>query len=366
MNTKKILIVVHSLSVSNGVTNFLMNYMLNMPKNGIQFDFLQTDESDSPYVQIVRNRGCEVYSTPDLKAKWSRNIHNFFKTLFVQQKYDAIHVNISDYAATLILLYAWGYGIPIRIFHSHNTKRVEKSLKSKIFCVVYDMACVNLSNKLLACTERAGKEIFGQRDFTVIKNAICLNDFTYNESMRRELREEFGISNEFVLGTVCRQAAQKNPYFIVDIFCALKFMKKDAKLLWIGTGPLFNEISEYIEKKGIKNDVLMVGNQNNMASWYSMMDVFVLPSLYEGLGIVYIEAQANGLPTFASDCVPKDSNVTELIKYIPLQKNAQEWATEICNAPGRNELNTQDMIRNAGYGISMEDNALLKYYYRIF
>ena len=169
--------------------------------------------------------------------------------------------------------------------------------------------------------------MFGHRKFYVIRNTIDTNLIYYSEQKRNELRKELSIKeNDFVYGTVCRQTYQKNPYFLIDVFEQIALRKENAKFVWAGTGELETEIKQYAESKKLGSRIQFIGNRDDMAGVYSMMDCFILPSHYEGLGIVFIEAQACGVPIYASDVVPKDVMLTHLMHYVSLKKPASEWA----------------------------------------
>lgn len=365
---RKILVVLQRLGVSSGLTSFYMNYYLVMKKMEYNIDFLVCKEEESPYEGAIRQRGGKIHVMPKYKNNRDRTIYTYIYKLIKNENYDAIHVNIADFRAALIMSVAKLCNVPFRIYHSHNTVRAGESIKSRILSRIYDFICINASNKLLACTERAGKEIFYGREFTVIRNAIHVEDYLFSPTERERIRSSLNLKNEFLIGTVCRHAEQKNPLFIVDILSAYNKLFGETYLLWIGSGPLTAKIENYAYRKGIKNRLLLVGDKADVCKWYSAMDVFLMPSLYEGLGIVYIEAQTNGLHTFASDVVPRDSAVTDLIQYISLDKSPEYWAKTIKDIIGatsvRNSRNL-DVVK-AGYGIDDGNNSLENYYKNIF
>lgn len=361
---KRILVVVHRLSVSSGLTSFYMNYYTRMDLSDYQIDFLQTRDEETPYADIIKKNGGIIYTLPKYKNNRDKKLYEYVDRLLADGRYSVIHVNISDFLATLILYYAWKNKVPHRIFHSHNTKRLGEGLKVRILCSVYDRLCIKFATNLLACTSRAGTEIFGKTKFQVINNAIHVDKFDYSEEDRNRLRKELGIKDGcIVLGTVCRQAIQKNPFFMIDILNECVRLYGDVVLLWIGTGPLYSDVVRYAKEHGLSDNLIMVGDREDICRWYSAMDAFLMPSLFEGLGIVYIEAQASGLPTFASDCVPRDSSITELIQYISLDTDKATWAKSIYEACSNTERKgrVQEIIE-ADYGVSKERNALKDYY----
>lgn len=361
---KKILVVIQRLGVSSGLTSFYMNYYLLMGKTEHQIDFLQIRDEESPYRCEIEKRGGRIFTFPKYKNNRDPIVYKYIYTLFKEGNYQLIHVNIADFRAALILCIAKHFGVPCRVYHSHNTLRVGEPFKSRALSRIYDYICVHKATDLLACTEQAGKEVFFGRHFSIMKNAINVNKYVFSQDDRNRIRNELGLEGKFVIGTVCRQAQQKNPFFVIDILAEYNKNIGEAYLLWIGSGPLFNDVQRYVEKLGLLNRVLLVGDKADVNKWYSAMDAFLMPSLFEGLGIVYIEAQVSGLPTFASDCVPKDSNLTDLIHYISLTDSATTWATAISNGvEGVKERRSRNVeVLNAGYGVSIESNALRDYY----
>ena len=213
-------------------------------------------------------------------------------------------------------------------------------------------------------TNLAGKSMFGHRKFYVIRNTIDTNLIYYSEQKRNELRKELSIKeNDFVYGTVCRQTYQKKPYFLIDVFEQIALRKENAKFVWAGTGELESRIKQYAESKKLGSKILFIGNRDDMAGVYSMMDCFILPSRYEGLGIVFVEAQACGVPVYASDVVPKDVMMTRLMHYISLKKTAAEWAEIIVkdNSVYEERSVYKQKIIDAKYDRS-NNNDLLEYY----
>ena len=360
-----ILIVLNNLRVANGVATVIMNQYDELIKNNCKVDFLQFIEFDSPYVKKILGNGGKIYTI-------NKNDKNIFKLkkILTNKKYDIIHINQLNEISVKIAFLSKVVGIKKIIYHSHNTK-ITASFKKRLLEKVSNYSFCILSNKLLACTKEAGIDSFGKRKFTILKNAIDVDKFEFDNNLRKKLRKELDIkSNEFVVGTVCRYCNQKNPMLMLDIISEVVKIHNDAKFLWVGSAPnendeIVNQINEKIKKLDLSKNVLLVGSKSDVYKWYSVMDVFIMPSKWEGLGITYIEAQANSLPTFASDVVPKDTMVTDLIEYISLEKEPEYWAKRICTKKIRNEsqkkVDKQNFI-NKGYDIKYYGDELYKIY----
>ena len=327
---KRILFIIGNLRVSNGVTSVIMNHYDKLIKAGYKVDFCAMYNWGSIYIKTVLDNGGKFYILPqeDVKDEVEtsgirieedrsgkpdkKRAYEFVKKIIENGNYGIVHIHIIGYYALIASQIAKKCNVPIRIFHSHNPIHIQ---------------CVHNCNRYLACSNLAGKSMFRHRKFNVIRNTIDTNSIYYSEQKRNELRKELSIrENDFVYGTVCRQTYQKNPYFLIDVFEQIALRKENAKFVWAGTGELETEIKQYAESKKLGFRIQFIGNRDDMAGVYSMMDCFILPSHYEGLGIVFIEAQACGVPIYASDVVPKDVMLTHLMHYVSLKKPASEWA----------------------------------------
>jgi glycosyltransferase involved in cell wall biosynthesis len=223
------------------------------------------------------------------------------------------------------------------------------------------------ANHFFACTELAGewfysKKIRASKNYRLIPNAIDTEKFLFSEKARCELREEWGIENELVIGNIGRLHSQKNQGFLLEIFSEI-LKKRDARLVICGDGEEKENLQNKAEALGISDKILFLGVRSDVQRLYSAFDVFLLPSLYEGLGIVLIEAQASGLPSFASaEVIPEDARVSEQLKFIPLEKSPALWAEEIINSNLSRKNNTQADIINKGYDINSQIDSLQKFF----
>lgn len=375
---KTILYIVTNIRLSNGVTSVIMNHYDKLLAAGYRVDFCAMYNWGSPYVRKVTENGSHYYVLPQIGNVSDEVVEGsevregqpdekkarvFMETIMRENKYDIVHVHILGKYALMALQTAKKCGVPYRVFHSHNPKYIN-SLHALLFSLYYDNRCVYLANQYVACSSDAGKSVFGRRNFSVIRNTIDTEEIRFSEIGRKKVRNEFKIADEQVLfGTVCRQTYQKNPYFMIDIYEQIMQRVDESRFIWIGSGELESSIKEYVRTKGLMDRIIFAGNRSDMPQCYAAMDAFILPSKFEGLGIVYIEAQSCGIQTYASDVVPYDTKVTDLIQYISLDKTANEWAEIICNSLKlvKNRGEYYKTVKASGYD-RRSNNDMVMYY----
>ncbi|MBQ3409300.1 MAG: glycosyltransferase [Clostridia bacterium] len=321
----------------NGIEAFIMNVYRNIDRNEYQFDFLTTHDAIIACEDEIQSLGGHIYKV-EVPMK-----ENFFKHFFAikrffkenGKKYYAIHMNSCFPNYSLPLKYAKKYGVNVRIFHSHNSSDMyvsDSKTKELVKRIKYNYERYMIHKRathLLACSDEAGKYMFNKNKFTVIKNGIVLGKFKYDAEIRRKKRQELKIKdNTKVIGFVGRLQYQKNPMFLLKILHELVKFDKDYMLLVIGVGDKEQEMRDYINKNQLDSNVTFLGRRSDVNDLYSAMDVFVLPSIFEGLGIVLIEAQASGLKCVTSDNVPILTRVTENITYHNID-NIDSWIEDI-------------------------------------
>lgn len=286
-NLDEKIIVAHIMGKWNGggVESVVMNYYRNIDRNRIQFHFLcDEDSTDIPYEEIEKLGGKVIVIPPYQKLfKYQKELYRIFK----ENNYKIIHSHINA-LSVFPLRIAKKAGVPIRIAHSHSTSN-KKEWKKNILKMILRPFSKLYANNYFACTEYAGKWLFGKKvverkELNVINNAIDLKKFEFNENTREDLRKELGIKEDvLVIGHVGRFMKQKNHEFLIDVF--EKAIKQDDNiyLILVGQGPLEDKIKEMAKEKGIENKILFLRQRNDVNKLYQAMDIFVLPSLYEGL-----------------------------------------------------------------------------------
>lgn len=335
----KILYVVKNLRVSNGVSSFVMNYYRQLiKKENINIDFLVISDVESPYYEEIRNNGGKIFVMPSFSKPW--RIIKFMKHIFQDKSYDIVHSNVFN-SGCIVAYYAKRYNVPVRILHSHattNGDNIVKRIRNKPF----QFFSIKFSNYLFACSKMAGKNIYGKKNYYVINNAIDLKKYEFDNNKRNEIRKEIIDHDEekCIVATVGRLTMQKNPYFILDIIDLLKKEKFNFEFWWFGSGNLDEKIKRSARDRGIEEKIRFFGSVNDLDKYYSAMDIFILPSFYEGLPVVGVEAQVNGLKCIFSDRITDEIIISKHAKMMQID-DASIWKKQIidnCQHNNRNEM----------------------------
>lgn len=359
---KKALILLPYLKNGDGTAVALMNYYQELIEHGWRIDFLVLKIFECEWLNKVKADGNNIYELPK-ENKYSYKVSRKIRSIIKEGKYDIVHVNMPGHVGFETLKMARQYGIGKRIFHAHNPRN-NLNLKTVISTKVYDYLLQREATELVACSKSAGNSRFGNKDFQVLKNVIDTDRFVYRLEDRRYIREKLHIEKKVVVGVVGRFAAQKNPEFLLECFAEYNQLNKESVLLWIGDGELQEKIQDRAKNMGLKGACLFVGRKNNIEKWYSAMDLFLLPSKFEGMGIVFLEAQCTGLPCFGSTNVPIETEVTELMHRISLKQEANYWATamkKVTDMSGDRRSRASEFI-NAGYTHEATKSDLLNMY----
>lgn len=349
---------------SGGVEAVIMNYYRNIDKNKVQFDFVMHKGGNPHYIAEVQSMGARVYEiTP-----YSKNIFAFTYEIYKIIKnghYDIVHSNMNSLSG-FPLFAAWLAGARFRILHNHTTDTKAEGLRTVLKRMLRPFAKM-FANKYWACSKLAAEWMYGKQavnagKVTIINNAIDLDKFAFNQEKRDKLRKELGLEEKFVIGHVGRFMKQKNHEFLIDIFAEVEGKKNNAILVLIGEGPLMESIRDKVSNFHLKNKVMFLGVRNDVADLYNVMDVFALPSFYEGLPVVGVEVQANGLPFLCSDKVTREILISDSIKLLPLNDGARKWAEVILSAKRVPFDETLKSMQKSGFGISIEARKLEERY----
>ncbi len=355
---KKVLICMTSLATGNGIAKVMMNYYDDLIKQGYNIDFLlilNLKPKDEYIEKITKGKG-NIYVIPEgNKIKKSFYIIKMLPKLKKDNKYDIVHVNLVTIYALCCIWMSKIMRVKNIIYHIHNPIPKMKKIKYAITKFL-NLLCIKGANKHLACSISAGKSVFKNKEFQVIRNLIDTNKYIFDQSLRDNYRKEFNVSDdEFLIGNIARFEDQKNPFFIIDIIDELIKEKQKVKFLWIGEGSLKKQVIDYIKELGIQDKCILPNNRSDANHIYSAMDLFFLPSKFEGLGIVFIEAQCAGLPVLTSNKVPEDIQVTDLVHVLNLNDSKEIWSEEIIkikNEKYRKRDIYVEKIKNKGYDIS--------------
>lgn len=353
MNEKpiRVLHVVQRMEAA-GVQSLLMNVYRKIDRNKVQFDFLTHYKERQFYDDEIEQLGGKIYRLTVREDKNIIKYLNDLKTFFSDHsEYKIVHGHM-DSLGCFYLGAAKRADVPVRIAHAHNVIK-GGNITKQVRNVLNRFYKTNATD-LMACSEAAGRYMFGSQNFTIIHNSIDTSKFAYNEQLRTAMRKELNVENNFVIGNVGRFAYQKNQKFLFEIFREILKINKSARLLLVGEGELYEELMNYANQLGIKDELLYLGVRNDVNKLYQAMDAFVFTSIFEGLGIVAIEAQAAGVLTFCSDAVPNEANISPVFHSIPLTKGATEWAKIIVKTYNNNTYRREDMsqyVIDSGYDI---------------
>lgn len=347
---------------AGGTQALLMNIYRNIDRTKVQFDFLVEYPEKQFYDDEIISLGGKIYRssirTDFNLIKFKLFLKHFFKK---HSEYTIVHVHTYS-IGYFVLKEAKKYGIKVRIAHSHSNEAVHdyKYIPKLIMQKLYTRDATDL----LACSDEAGKYLYGNKKFGIVKNSIDSYKFISNTDKRKKIRNELSLNNKFVVGNVGRLRPEKNQKFLLEVFSEIKKIKSNAILIIVGTGPMKKELDEEIQSLGISKSVLFLGNRRDMDFIYQAMDVFVFPSLYEGFGISAIESQASGIPTVCSEGVPNEVNVSPLFRRLSLNDSSKTWAYQILNFENlsRSHINMQKYILKSGYDIKQTAIELQSYY----
>lgn len=362
----RILHVLGSLD-RGGTESMLMNIYREIDKSQIQFDFIIHTDKKCDFDEEIEKLGGKIYCFPRYNLINHFKYIKYWKEFLKKHKeYNIIHGHLRG-SAFLYLKIAKNYKLTT-IMHAHSTSSRGSILERKVKNILRYFSRRYI-DYFWACSIEAGKWLFGNsivdsKNFKIIKNGIDIEKYTYNKEKRDDLRKKLALDNKFVIGHVGSFTYPKNHKFILDIFNKIQKENENSILLLIGDGELKNKIIKKIKKLGLEEKVILTGNIVNVNDYMSIMDVFLFPSLNEGLGMVIIEAQVNGLKCFVSENLPKEIELhNNLINRISLKQSSKEWAKIIMDNK-RYERNKK--IRNESYSIKRSSIEIQKIYYQLY
>lgn len=343
-----------------GAETMIMNHYRALDKTKVQFDFLVHRQERGDYDDEIEKLGGHIYRTSAIRP-W--RYCSYFKFLddFFEKHHDyvAIHSHIQENSG-FVLKYALKHGITNLISHSHIA---DLGIDYKYIFRQYGKWVLNKYVKTrLACGVDAGKFLYGKKDFLVFKNAIDEERFRYNSQIRHEVRQALGIENKLVVGNVSRFNPQKNHTFIIDIFSELLKLKQDSVLLLVGDGYLRPAIEAKCDRLGIANKVMFLGSRSDVPELLQAFDVFLFPSLFEGLPVSIIEAQASGVQCMLSNTIDLETKVTDCVHFFSLAKSAKDWAKELYKFNGIEHINSNAQIIQSGYSLRTNLKKLMSIY----
>ena len=343
-----------------GLETMLMNYYRHMDRSKVQFDFLVHRDFNADYDDEILSLGGRIYHVSRL-VPWSKRYRQELKEFYkAHPEYKIVHVH-QDCLSSVALQCAKECGIPIRIAHSHSASAV-KNIKYPIK-LHYMKKIPKYATQLFACGELAGNWMFGGADFEVVHNAVDTENYICSQEKYQKIREQFGVKNEILIGHVGSFSPAKNHSFIIDIFNEVIDKQTNAKLILVGNGDGRPAIEEKVKSFGLEDKIIFTGIRTDVNEIMQAMDVFLFPSLYEGLPVTLVEAQAAGLPILMSDQISEESVITQdLITIKSLSDSADAWADKLIEIAGQKKENHILEVRESGYDIQNEAKKLQEFY----
>lgn len=305
-----------------GVEAVVMNYYRHIDRSKVQFDFLIDSDSSLVPREEIESLGGRVFEIPPYQhvVEYQRELQRLFK----QEGWKIVHSNINA-LSVFPLRAAKKAGVPVRIAHSHSTSGKGEYAKNALKAVLKTQSNRYPTHRF-ACSKFAGEWLFGKAaHFEVVYNAIDLDRFCFNAEARAQARADLGlVGNQFAIGHVGRFTAQKNHAFLIDVFAEVAKRRDDAVLLLVGTGEAGASVKALVDERGLTDRVKFLGQRSDVNRLYQAFDAFVLPSLYEGLGLVGVEAQVAGLPCLFSDAITREVDVTGESCFLPID-HSKAW-----------------------------------------
>ena len=364
----RILQVCSSLSRSGGVQTVLQNYYAHMDQKEYIFDFVVMGTEIGELEGWFESRGSRVYHIPPRSVSFRKNTEAL-KQIIKRGNYDVVHCH-QDYKSLIAIMIAKMCGVKKRIVHSHRAYPKE-SAKS---CVIRSLSILLIrcfANVFIGCGKDAAKWLYGERMLKkgkaiILNNAIDLEKYAFSEEKRNQIRLELGLENKLVLGNAARFTYQKNHKLLMDIFAEFHAKNRQSVLLLAGDGELMEESKAYCDQLGIRDSVLFLGIRADIYDLLSVMDVFLLPSRFEGLALIMIEAQANGIPSVCSSFVTQELGLQPNVLFVPPNdyENAEAWCSVIEQAIAAGRVSGMTVLAQAGFDIRHEANKLEKIYER--
>ena len=336
-NKIKVAQVIKKMDIG-GIETFLMNVCRNIDYDKFQIDFIFFDKKPGLYDPEIIKLGCNIHHVCKKGGVISHMLS--LKSIFRQGRYDVVHAHSSFYNG-IILLAAKLAKVKLKVSHAHGTGDNKKQTVLRKIYAFFSRLCIRkCANIFCACSKEAGNFLYGKdiKNLNVIENGIDINKFKYDQCKRKELREKLCVNDDkIIIGHVGRFSKEKNHKFILEIFSKLNKINPNTELWLIGEGTLYNSIEEEIRKNNMDSKVKLFGNTSEVELYLSAMDVFIFPSIHEGLGISLIEAQCSGVKCVVSDAIPELAIINSNVIKLCLSGSEDRWISELLDKGKRIE-----------------------------
>lgn len=364
--------ILHVIGIMDrgGAETMIMNLYRNIDRTKVQFDFVENSAEPAVFDEEILSMGGRIYRCPHYNGKNHFAYCKWWNSFFAahQEEYTVVHGHLGSTAA-IYLSIAKRYGM-YTIAHSHNVNKMRS-----VGDIVYGLFAYPtrfVADTFFACSQEAGVSRYGKKignapqRCTVLRNAIDTNRFVFSSDARQAVRHKLDLTEEqIVVGNISRFSEQKNHTFLLDIFAEIHKNSPTSVLVLVGDGVLRPQIEKKAAQLGLTDAVIMTGVQSNTWDYYQAMDVFVMPSHYEGLPVSLVEAQTAGLPCCVSSAVPAESAITELVRFRSLEESAEQWASWVLECSATPRKNMRNAIRSAGYDIATTSKWLEDFYMKV-
>jgi len=345
-----------------GVGTVMLNYQTYVDADKVQMDYLIFGEEQELFDEKVKELGSKVYTYPALSGRQMGRTKAYLEEFFSahEGEYDIVHLHAPTIAFMAFPIAA-KHGIRTRIVHSHATLYAESKIKAIRNKILWTLANGKITDRI-GCSKVAGDFLFGKDEFVVLKNAIAYESYLFEPKVREHIRQDMQCGDKLVVGNVGRFSLQKNQTFLIEIFAKIKELHPDSVLWLLGDGELRGEIEEKIAAYGLEDSVKLFGMVSNAKDYYQAMDVMIMPSLFEGLPMVGVEAQASGLPCVFADTITREVDVVGC-PYIALGEPVEAWAKaaiDTANAKERRSYPAE--LDELGFNIKLEAKRLEELY----
>lgn len=353
---KKILVVITTAFVkTGGLSSVMLNYWRSIDKSGLSFDFASSNVIDDVLNQEITREGSRYFQLPPRKSI----ISYFIQLKKICKGYNIIHVHANSSTAIIELIAAKLAGVHKRIHHNHTSRSKYPLINTLLHpFFIRSLTCA------VACSDKAGEWLFGNGNFQILQNAINVDAFSYNPSARNEERLKYGIrEDEVVVGHIGKFMDAKNHEFLIKIFAKYHCLNPKSKLLLVGDGIWRAKVEKWVLESGCPDAIILAGLCTNIPSIIQSFDIFVFPSIYEGLPLTVLEAQAAGLPCLVSSNVTSSVNVGCDFLFLSIEESAFTWASRIdalyssMSREKRCDVN-RELLTKAGFNILNEANKL--------
>lgn len=361
----KVLQIVGAMNMG-GTETMLMNIYRNIDRSKVQFDFISYSEKDGYYDEEIKRLGGKI-----IKLNKSKSVKELCNAINDNGPYDVVHAH-TLFNCGIAMKAAKKCKVKIRISHSHTNLDYSNNVIKKIYINMMRRSINKNSTNLLACSKSAGTYLFGEKNIHKDKYSYFPNLIEYSKFIDKydnqvsKFKEEMNISNKFIIGHIGRFIEAKNHKFLIDILANMIEKNIDAVLLLVGDGPLRIEIEKIAKQRNVYDKIRFIGIRDDVNVVLKSMDVFVFPSIYEGLGLVMLEAQASGIPCVVSNAIQPEADLNlGLVTKLSLDDSVDLWVDNILNISNKKENDINKIIQafeTTGYSIEVGIDKLMKIY----